>query len=105
MAKVHEIDCSIMLSKTDKIPYQQHIQSAINTLRSEIEELEKAGLRCGCLVESPTARGKYKQVHWCHGKQRTYVKKALVSKYQAEINRFKQVVELGQKIELLTKAL
>jgi hypothetical protein len=83
--------------------YQDHIQAAIATIESAIKILENQGTRPGCITESCTGDG-YVQWHWCHGKKRTYVKKPLVTEYQAEIDRHREAETLRGRIELLTQA-
>jgi hypothetical protein len=84
--------------------YHSYVTAAIAAIKSEIEELDDAGTRPGCLLKSSTGNG-YVQYHWCHAEKRTYVKKSLVSDYQAEIDRNRQVEFLTEKIKLLNQAL
>lgn len=84
--------------------YHHHVQAAIAAIESEIGGLEKEGTRPGCLVESTTGDN-YSQSHWCHGKKRVYVKKSLITTYQAEIDRHREAEKLREKLEFLTKAL
>ena len=85
--------------------FQGHIQSAIGLLNQQINSLEKLGVRDGCLVQSPTSKGKSFQWHWAIGKKRIYVKRDFKPVYAGEIERGKQVKKLRSKIEALRNVL
>jgi hypothetical protein len=74
--------------------YQEHVNSAIAILESEIVSLENAGTRPGSLQQSSTQGGKYTQWHWVHGNKRTYVSIKKRPTYQAEIERWREVESL-----------
>lgn len=80
--------------------YTQHLQLAIVSLTREIEQLESLGTRPGSLAASTTG-GKYIQHQWvCNGKAK-YVKKSDVQQYQQEIERYREVQKLRDRLELL----
>ncbi len=82
-----------------------HIRQAIALLNKEINSLEKLGIRDGCLVQSPTSKGRSIQVHWSIEGKRHYVRQRVRSVYAGEIERGRRVKELRSKIEALQKVL
>ena len=87
------------------VEFHGHIQSAIGLLNQQIKSLEKLGTRDGCLVLSPTSKGRSFQWHWAIGKKRLYVKRDFKSVYAGEIERGKRVKELRSKVEALRNVL
>ena len=85
--------------------FNGYIQSAIGLLNKQINSLEKLGTRDGCLVQSPTSKGRSFQWHWAIGKKRLYVKRDFKPVYAGEIERGKRVKELRSKVEALRNVL
>ena len=87
------------------VEFHGYIQSAIGLLNKQINSLEKLGTRDGCLVQSPTSKGRSFQWHWAIGRKRIYVRRALKPTYAAEVERGKRVKDLRSKVEALRNVL